>query len=182
MNKKNLRLIVEITATLFAIAITALLIITFLNLEYIKESSSNLIYSYGLPALFLVSALLEIVPQYLSPIVTSGVAIIAGLSPLYVIPTAILGSMLGSTIGYILGKKYMKKAIDIMASKESIEKLEELTNKYGKAVVALAAISPLPYLPLGIGALNFSTKNFVIYALIPRALSFIVYGLFFNLF
>lgn len=48
--------------------------------------------------------------------------------------------------------------------------------KKRKIIVPIAAISPLPYLPVLLGAMNFSKQNFIIYGLIPRALSFIIFG------
>jgi len=75
----------------------------------------------------------------------------------------------------------MFDTIDLMSSKKAADRVTHLTNKYGKIIIPIAAISPLPYLPVALGALNLSEKNFVIFGLIPRALGIAAYGSLFSL-
>ncbi|MBU3924224.1 MAG: VTT domain-containing protein [Nanoarchaeota archaeon] len=182
MKKQNIKLLIGIITILLTIIITAAMVLTFIYLPQLKNSSSELIYAYGIPALFLLSLLLDLGPQYVSPIAVEGIAILAGINLYYVITATIIGSAIGSSTAYYLGKKYMFKAVDILTSKKDAIRLTHLTNKYGKAIIAIAAISPLPYLPVVIGAANCSKKNFIIYGLIPRATSFIIYGLIISIF
>jgi membrane protein YqaA with SNARE-associated domain len=176
MKKEELRKTVKFANAFIAIAMIALLAYGLINLSNLDEKVSQEIYDYGAPALFIISLLLDLVPQLISPIIALGTAIIAGVNPQYAIIATILGSLIGSLIGFFLGKKYMFDAVYVLLSKESAEKLTKITNKYGKAIVPLAAISPLPYLPVLLGAMNLSNKNFWVYGLIPRALAIIVYG------
>ncbi len=152
------------------------------NLSFLDEEFSSLIYDYGVLALFVISILLDLVPQLISPVIALGTGIIAGINVHYAIFATVLGSMLGSIIGFILGKKYMFDVVDILVSEKSIARVTGLTNKYGKVVVPLAAISPLPYLPVLLGAMNFSKKNFFTYGIIPRILGIIIFGYIVNIF
>ena len=154
----------------------ALVVYSLLNVGILNQKVSSGIQVYGLPALFVISALLDLIPQIISPIVAMGAAIIVGMNSYYAILATILGSSVGSIIGFALGKKYMFDAVDAMSTKRSVNKLTKLTNKYGKVIVPIAAVSPLPYLPVVLGAMNFSKRNFLIYGLIPRALSITLYG------
>jgi len=74
----------------------------------------------------------------------------------------------------------MFEAVDALSPKKSTKKLTYLTNKYGKIVIPIAAVSPLPYLPVVLGTMNLSKRNFIIYGLVPRALGIIAYGILFG--
>ena len=175
--RKERKKAIKIIVTLVVLITAAILIFSFSSIAFSSQDISYKINRYGLPSLFMISMMLELVPQLISPVVTLSLAIIAGINVYLAIPIAILGSIIGSVISYSIGKKYMFLAVNILAKKESVEKLTTLMNNHGKIIVPIAALSPLPYLSVVIGAMNFSRKNFIIYGLIPRALSFLIYGI-----
>ena len=174
--KKGVTRIVEVLGVLIGLLVIALLIYGFLNIDTIGNEVDEKIYSYGLPGLFIVSALLDLIPQFISPVIVLGSAIIIGINFKFAIIAVVLGSAAGSIIGFWLGKHYLLDIVNMLVSKKKSDRMEELMNKYGKIIVSVAAISPLPYLPVVLGALRMSNKNFLIYGLIPRALSIIVIG------
>ena len=176
MKNKEVKKTIKFANAFITLLVLALVIYGLVNLPSLDEEVSFLIYDYGALALFAISILLDLTPQLISPIIALSTGIIAGINVHYAIIATVLGSTLGSAIGFILGKKYMFNAVDILVSEESVKKLTSLTNKYGKVVVPLAAISPLPYLPVFLGAMNFSKKNFIIYGIIPRIFSIITVG------
>ncbi|MDH3353401.1 MAG: VTT domain-containing protein [Nanoarchaeota archaeon] len=167
---------IRFASAFITLTILGILAYSLTNITKLDENVYSLIHNYGESALFLISILLDLIPQLISPVIALGTGIIAGINVHYAIIATIFGSTLGSVIGFALGKKYMFEAVDILTSEKSAKRLNTLTNKYGKIIVPLAAISPLPYLPVFLGAINFSKRNFLIYGIIPRALSFIVYG------
>lgn len=181
MNKKE-KEVIRFLIGFVIIVILAIMIYAFVNKASLSENFSNQILLYGTPALFFISMILELIPQVISPVFVLGAGILTGINPYYAIVATVVGSALGSILGFVLGKKYMYNAVDILASKKQTEKLTGLTNKYGKIIIPIAAISPLPYLSVVIGTLNFSERNFVIYGMIPRAIGIIGYGLLFTLF
>ena len=178
MKIKKLINFISVFIPLFFIAIIAYTLVNIIPLE--KEVSS-IIQTYGIPALFIISIFLDLIPQYISPVVALLTAIIANMNIYYATTAIILGSAIGSIIGYAIGKKYLHSAVNILSSKKYTKKLTKLTNNYGKIVIPLAAVSPVPYLPVVIGAIQFSKRNFIIYGLIPRALSLAIYAYLFNI-
>ena len=179
--KNKTKKVMKIAIALIILSIAILIAYVIANTIFSEESSSPLIQIYGVPALFLISAFLDLIPQYISPIVALVTAIASGINVYYATIATILGSTIGATIGYTIGKKYLHNAIGILSSKKSSKKLTELTNDYGKIIIPLAAVSPIPYLPVAIGAMQFSKRNFIIYGLIPRALSLAIYAYLFNI-
>ena len=157
-----------------SLIIISLMVYGLMNASTLGEEASSQIQNYGIPALFIMSLIFDLIPQILSPVAAMIMAVVLGINIYYAIIATILGSTIGSIIGFALGKKYMFDAVNAMASKKSVERLTDLTNRYGKVAVPIAAISPLPYLPVLLGAMNFTKKNFIIYGLIPRALSIII--------
>jgi uncharacterized membrane protein YdjX (TVP38/TMEM64 family) len=182
MNKKTKKQVVRVSIVLITLIFLAFIAYSVTNITVLKKESSSLIQVYGTPGLLLLSILLDLIPQYLSPVVALGAAILLGINTYYATIATIIGSTIGAAIGFTLGRKYLFGAVDILISKESTERLIHLTNKYGKIVVPIAAISPIPYLPVVIGAIKFSTKNFIIYGLIPRALGIAAYAYLFSIF
>lgn len=173
---KKIKTAIKVAATLVTIVSLTLIFYTLINSEALQQQFSTQVQTYGIPSLFILSLLLDLIPQLISPVVPLAAAILAGINIHYAIVITVLGSVIGSITGFVLGKKYMYKAVDILTSKKAAQKLTNLTNKYGKIIVPIAAISPLPYLPVLLGAMNFTKKNFMIYGLIPRAIGFIVFG------
>ena len=171
----------EKKAIKFLVVFFILLMLTFVLYGFINRTSLNNefldgISKYGAPALFIISIFLDMVPQVISPIMVLITGIFMGINIHCAILATILGSISGSVLGFFIGKKYMLDAVDVMVSKKAVRRLTYLINKYGKIIIPLAAISPLPYLPVVIGTMNFSKRNFILYGLIPRILSFIVFG------
>ena len=175
-NKKKIKATIKAGAALVTIVSLVLIFYTLINPETLQQQFSTQVQNYGIPSLFILSLLLDLIPQLISPVVILAAAILAGINIHYAVAITILGSTIGSVIGFALGKKYMYEAVSLTTSPKAAQKLTNLTNKYGKIVVPLAAISPLPYLPVLLGAMNLTKKNFIIYGLIPRALSFIIFG------
>lgn len=172
---------IKATGILITLAIAILIAYTIASTIFLDEGSSPLIQKYGIPALFLISAFLDLIPQYISPILALVTAIATGINIYYATIATILGSTFGAIIGYTIGKKYLHTAVDILATKKSTKKLTNLTNNYGKIIIPLAAVSPIPYLPVAIGAIQFSKRNFIIYGLIPRALGIAIYAYLFSI-
>lgn len=171
--RKSIRIVV-----IFTILITlAILVFTFSAIAFSEEDISYRITKYGLPSLFVLSLVFDMIPQVVSPIVTLSLAIAAGIKVYLVVPTVILGSLIGSVISFSVGKKYMFRSVEVLAKNSHAKKLTYLVNRYGKIIVPIAALSPLPYLPVVIGSMNMTRKNFIIFGLIPRSISFIAYGL-----
>jgi len=173
---------IKIVLVLVSLIFLAFLAFTLTNIYLFQTGIATSVQTYGIPALFLISLLLDLIPQFISPVVVLGLGILAKINIYAAIISVILGSTIGSTLGFSLGKKYMFDAVNALAKRKNVNKMTELINKYGKIIIPLAAISPLPYIPVVLGAINLSKKNFLVYGLIPRILSLIAWGYIFYLF
>jgi len=156
-------------------------VLMFISSIFAQEALTNTINkeieAYGLIFVFVIVALLEIVPQYIGPHIIMIESNILGFSLFMNTITVIVGSFLGSLIGYETGQKYGFKIVKRFYEKFKIKNIENIVNNRGKWIVTIAAISPLPYVPLIFGSLNMSRKNFTIYGLMPRLISFIILAL-----
>jgi len=124
--------------------------------------------------IIIISAILELIPQLIAP---TWIMINAAILELPLFMTTvyiIIGSTLGATLGYVLGRKYGIEFAIKMFGKKKISRAAKLFNSEGRWFVAIAALTPLPYLTIVFGALGMSPKNITLFGLIPRAISYII--------
>ena len=83
-------------------------------------------------------------------------------------------SVLGSLVGYWIGKNWGKSLITKFNGEKHITKLEILTEKYGTIGVFIAAFSPIPYKVFGwfAGMGEMDKKSFLLAGLIGRGMRF----------
>lgn len=83
-------------------------------------------------------------------------------------------SVLGSLVGYYLGKKWGRSLFNRFKAEKHLKKIEALTTRYGTLGVFIAAFSPIPYKVFGwaAGMGEMKIKPFVIAGLIGRGLRF----------
>jgi len=148
------------------------------NSQELEGTLTKSLNSYGIPALFLVGIILESTPQFISPVVALATGILAGMNIYLAILVTVLGSIIGSLVGFFLGERYMLSAVELMVPKKDMNKLDYLMNKYGKIIIPITAITPLPYFPIFFGAMKMSWRNFIIYGMVPRAIGILAWGIF----
>jgi len=171
--KKAGKVIKIISAILFIFMI-GLLIYSIVNYNGIKELSRTLMISYGLPVVFLLALFFDIFPQYLSAHMLVLMAGIAGLNLATIGPIVTLGTFFASAIGFWIGRFLEEDFFIYLFGEKNFRKIEDGMNRNGKWYVAIAAVSPLPYIPIIFAALGMSWKNFLIYGVIPRIFGFVV--------
>ena len=167
---------IEIVDTLLAMVIVGLSIISILSYSFFKEQFSLEILLYGKLGLFLASAFFEFVPQVLNPFLVVLIGMSSGMSAFQSVLFVSLGSIFASIFGYELGRRYGWRFLCPLFKIKTQEKLFKYMKKYGKWVVLVGALTPAPYVPLFFGALNVSRKEFILFGIIPRVLSFVVTG------
>ena len=166
---------------ILAIAVLILTVILFIysvvNYAFLENKISEQIELYGFSGIFVLSALFDFLPQWISPeaiIVISG---LLGFSMMWTVIIAMLGSAFGSMLGFEIGSHLKKSRLLIdFLGKEKTKEFEKKMNNGGKWILFIAAVSPLPYIPLIFGMLHFSRRIFIIYGLVPRILGFILTG------
>ena len=161
--------LIKILTTIFVFIFLFLFILTIIYSKNIESFLGSNLESYGAGILFLIAFLIEFIPNYLSPHIGAVNAYFLHINIQTTILFLILGSVVGSLLGFEIGRKYQEKLGRKILEKSRIENVEEVLNKKGRWGILLTAISPLPYLPIVLGLLKFSRKNFYIFGIIPRS-------------
>ncbi len=168
----------KIELVLFWVVILVLALLVFNNLDLIKEEIGHLIISFGYPAVLVLAGLADALEQPIGPEVPGVLAILFGLNPFIVLSLAFLGSIVGSLTSLYVGRRFLTSRIANICSREKHINLCKMFHKHGKWVLAVAAISPIPYVTTCwlSGAFRMSLKDFVLFGIFPRLirLSFIL--------
>ncbi|MGB1474782.1 MAG: YqaA family protein [Candidatus Poseidoniaceae archaeon] len=85
-----------------------------------------------------------------------------------------VSSVLGSIIGYGIGRKWGRSVFTRFKAERHLEKIEALTIRYGTVGTFIAAFSPIPYKVFGwaAGMGEMKMKPFIIAGLLGRGLRF----------
>ncbi|MBJ60915.1 MAG: hypothetical protein CMB54_03230 [Euryarchaeota archaeon] len=83
-------------------------------------------------------------------------------------------SVLGSIIGYWVGRKWGRSLFNRFKGEKHLRKIEALTTRYGTVGVFIAAFSPIPYKVFGwaAGMGEMKMKPFIVAGLFGRGLRF----------
>jgi len=175
MKKSKLR----IFGTIVSILLVLFFIATIVYRDYISQLITVEVQLYGSIVLFIATTFSEILPQYIGPQLILIQAGLLGFPPYLLALIVLAGSTSGTLLGFYLGKRYGEPIIEAFYNKQENKRIENAINKYGVIFVTLAAISPLPYLPIVFGALGMKLKNILFFGLLPRLLTLIFISLFF---
>jgi uncharacterized membrane protein YdjX (TVP38/TMEM64 family) len=167
---------IQIIDIIITLAIVGVSILSILNYQEIKQGIALSIQAYGLAAMFLIILFMELVPQFVNPVVALWAGTLSGFHISLSIAVSIIASSAGSILGFELGRKYGFKYVCLLFKRETYEKVEAFWSRYGRAFVFISALTPVPYIPMIFGALEMSWRDFLIYGLIPRMFNFIIFG------
>jgi undecaprenyl-diphosphatase len=83
-------------------------------------------------------------------------------------------SVTGAVVGYWIGVRAGKPLIERFASKDTIQRLEVLTVRYGSGGIFIAAVSPIPYKVFGwiAGMGNMDLRLFIAAGILGRGVRF----------
>jgi len=158
-----------------------LAVYTIYNRQFFEITTLNTIQKYGFISLFVVNFFLEFIPQLITPAFTFIPAILLEMNLYLATLFIVLGSFLGSLSGFLVGRKFGYEVIEDFFGKEKSQRVVDFMDKYGRFAVFFAAITPLPYVPMIVGSLRLSKKNFAFFGIIPRTIALIVFGYLFYL-
>ena len=164
-------------AVILGILVFIFLIIGAINYTYIEGVVNHNVKNYGFIGIFVLSFVLDFLPQYFSPhsILLGGY--LFEFNFIFVLLLVSLGSFFGSITSFFLGRNIRREVVQSIVGKKQKQGAKKLINKQGKWFVALAAISPLPYLPLVLGSIDMDWNNFLIFGVVPRTIGFILLSL-----
>ncbi|CAI8166546.1 MAG: Uncharacterised protein [Methanobacteriota archaeon] len=83
-------------------------------------------------------------------------------------------SVLGSLVGYWIGKRWGRSLFDRFGGEKHVKKIEILTKRYGTVGIFIAAFSPIPYKVFGwaAGMGEMDLKPFILAGVVGRGLRF----------
>ena len=163
-------------STTFLILSMVLFVYVLFNYQLFEEKINDAVIIYGNFGIFIISFVLDLLLIPLGPDVPIAIGILANLPWPSVFFMATLGSFLASFLGYYVGTLYGEHGMVKMYGTIKYLSWKKTFEKYGKWAVFLGAVTPVPYVPMCwlSGIFKFSMRDFIIYALIPRAIRFII--------
>ena len=171
---------IKIFNIIIALFFLFLFMFSIIKQDYIENLISNEIdETYSLFMIFLISSLLEFIPQYISPHIILLNTWIIGIPIFQILIITIIGSIIGSIIGFEVGRKSGSNFIKSIYGEKEIEIIGKKINEYGKWFVLVASVSPLPYVPIIFGSLDLTRKNFIFFGVIPRIIGLLLLGFLF---
>ena len=169
----------KIVGIVLSVLIVAMLIVTFLISDYIELTIKNYLEVYGGATILISIFLIEILPQYAPPHAVTAAALLLGFPFYETFLLSIIGIVFADLIGFEIGKRYGTRFVDYYFNKKSKGKFGKAMNLHGRWFLFVAAISPVPYLPVVFGSLHIQRFNFLIFGVIPRVLGVVIITLFF---
>jgi len=178
-NIKKLKIASLILGLIVLLVFTYSIINFSLLQNQINDSLGNQVQKYGYIAVFILAFILEISPQpFASAIIPYTNGLILGLDFKSLLTVTIVGVILSSLTAYAIGIRYGEKVTIKLVGKENFEKSDKTFKKYGKPGMALLALTPLPYFPILGGVFKMDFKDFLLFAIIPRIIHFLIFGYF----
>ncbi len=164
----------------FLLVLVGVLSLVYFNLDYFNEIVSVYVIKYGLIGILVLSFFADLLEQPIGPEVPASLGVLFGLNIVLVLVFSIIGSYIGSLINYFIGKKYLSFEVKEAFEKKDYKKYRKLFYKYGGLALALAAISPIPWVAFCwlAGSFKMKLRKFVLYGLIPRAIRILTIVLF----
>jgi len=117
--------------------------------------------AYGIAGLFLISLISSIIPIPTEPVVFGLLDI--GKKPEIILIILIAGSIIGASLGYLLGKYELRKIIPFH-DKEKEKEMQMQFRKYGALFLLVSPWIPLvgDLAPMVAGIENYGSKRFLI--------------------
>lgn len=138
-----------------------------------KEAIPAFALKFGYMGILFFSLLLEVSFQLIGPDLFLAIGVVIKMNPFYLLVSIITGSFLAGFIGYHLGTVYGESILHYTLKKQNMIKAIEIFQKYGKFGLTILALTPLPYFPILGGIFRLSIRDFIAYALVPRAIRYI---------
>jgi len=158
----------------FSIAFFAIILLIFfiilLNFSKVETEIAALVSAYGYIVIFLAAFLVDVIMQPIGPEIPLIAGAIAGINLLYVILLTAAGSALASVTGYWLGKKFGASGFKKLYDEKVYRKWRIKYRKKGILVLAIAAVTPVPYVPVCwiSGMFHMKRINFLVFGILTR--------------
>ncbi len=151
-----------------------LFIYSLLKYRFFEAEIQAFILRYGYIGIVVISFILDFLIIPLAPDLALIFGILGGLPWYFVLLAVVIGSYVASFSGYYFGVLYGKHGLIRMYGTVKYLQWSRQFEQYGKWLMVLGATTPVPYVPMLGGVFNFSLKEFIMYAIIPRTLRYLM--------
>jgi len=171
----NYKRLMKISSIAIAAIVIAIFLFVLISYSTFKAEILSAVRTYGYGAIFLASFLLDLLFQPFAPDVAMIGGILSSLNIYFVLLCVMLGSWIASTFGYLIGRIYGKVGLKKVYGERKYNKWKAQYAKYGKRILLLAALTPIPYTPFCwiSGMFKLPKIEFFVYAILARTLRFI---------
>ena len=161
----------KLVLVIFLMVIIVALVLVSLNLVALKNFIQGAVEKYEFSGIFVFSILADLLEQPIGPEVPASIGALFGLNVVLVLVFSIAGSYIGSTINFYIGKGYLFHNVKDFLGHGEYKRYSKMFEKHRGFALALAAISPIPWVTFCwlAGAFEMKFRQFFIYGLIPRA-------------
>ncbi|MBW7475196.1 VTT domain-containing protein [Paenibacillus oenotherae] len=137
--------------------------------------------NFGVWGLFIHSiadAIIFPVPAFFTQV---SLSVVNPSSAIWLATAGFIGCLLGTPVGYYIGKVLGKSILYRFLKKEWIDSATNLFKKNGEAAILIGSFTPIPFKVFTIlsGSLAFPLWKLIVYAAIGRAIKFYAIGLLF---
>lgn len=147
-------------------------------LEFLRVTLEEGILRWGYVGISVSIFILEFIPQpFISSLIPLSSGIVFGLDIHRVLILAIISAVTANYLAYLLGSRYGEKIVKFFISRKAYGKSVEWFRRHGKKSITMLALTPLPYFPIMGGIFKMSTKEFIVYAIVPRIIYLVVFSL-----
>ena len=160
---------------IFLCLVFLILLLSYSFYPQIREFILSTIEGYGFVAVFIISYLSDILMQPIAPDMPLIIGIFFGLNPILITLSVIISSALATITGYYLGLIFGASGFKKFYGEDKYKKIRKIYLRY-RFIIPLAAISPIPYVPVCwvSGMLGMKKFRFFLYAIIPRSLRLMI--------
>jgi membrane protein YqaA with SNARE-associated domain len=154
--------------------IILMFIIFFMFTFDIRATIEFLISDYGLIAIFFIAFFFDFLVQPIGPDVPLVIGVLSGVFNKWIVLfVVLLGSYLALYCAYLIGRKIGFSGIEKIIGKKKYQKIKDSPH-YGKWILFMGAITPIPYIPYLAGMWEFKFKEVLLYVAIPRTIRFLI--------
>jgi len=160
-----------VTGFVFFVVIVALVfLVVFAKYATLEQEIQQYVSVYGFIAIFVIAFVVDILMQPIGPEIPLIAGIVSGLNVFGVVLFTALGSALASLVGYWLGQKYGHKGFMKIYPEKVYKKWKRRYLRNGNLVLAIAALSPVPYVPVCwlSGMFEMKKMHFVFFGIVTR--------------
>ncbi|WP_255668368.1 YqaA family protein [Brevibacillus daliensis] len=144
----------------------------------------NFLKEFGAWGLFFhafIDAIIFPIPAFFTQV---SLSMVDPSNALWLATFGFIGCLLGSPIGYWIGKVAGRSFLSKILKKSWVDSATEMFNRHGEAAILLGSFTPIPFKIFTIisGSTNYPLWKMMGYAAIGRAAKFYVVGILFYLF